>query len=151
MARETALVHTLGRFMPPELFRSTPFSGSSRRLNCEEIAESTGEYHPGNNPENQFEMSHRWLLDRVSARLDRIRYLVMILVIMTLVVIGGCFVGLATTLCIQGFTAGSFTYCGVSGVNIPVVVALVVAIAMLVLYGFVTWLLTASVDYGDNP
>jgi hypothetical protein len=27
--------------MPPELFRSTPFSDSSRRLNCEEIAEST--------------------------------------------------------------------------------------------------------------
>jgi hypothetical protein len=42
VARETALVHTLGRFMPPELFRSTPFSDSSRRLNCEEIAESTG-------------------------------------------------------------------------------------------------------------
>jgi hypothetical protein len=41
VARETALVHTLGRFMPPELFRSTPFSDSSRRLNCEEIAEST--------------------------------------------------------------------------------------------------------------
>ena len=41
MARETALVHTLGRFRPPELFRSTPFSDSSRRLNCEEIAEST--------------------------------------------------------------------------------------------------------------
>jgi hypothetical protein len=45
VARETALVHTLGRFMPPELFRSTPFSDSSRRLNCEEIAESTVTYN----------------------------------------------------------------------------------------------------------
>jgi hypothetical protein len=41
VARETALVHPLDRFVPPEPFRSRAFSDSLRSLTCEEIAEST--------------------------------------------------------------------------------------------------------------
>jgi hypothetical protein len=107
--------------------------------------------HPSDHPGNSYEKHHEWLLQRARERLDRIRTSARYLVGGTLALIAMCFVGLATTLCIQGFVAWDFSFCGSLAFNIPIAVALVFAAFILWLYWRATNLLTEATDFPELP
>jgi hypothetical protein len=107
------------------------------------------EYHGAGHPENNYEQNHRWLLERVHRRLERIRNWTRWLVYITLGLIGFCFVGLATTYCIRHYMVGDFAWHAIATFNLPVFIATIVAVVVLVIYGILIWLLTLPNDYGE--
>jgi hypothetical protein len=89
----------------------------------------------------------KWLLEKTTARLKRIRRWTRTIVFLTLGLIDFCFVGLATTPRMSDFMLDNWQFCARSAVNVPVVLALLGAAVILLLYEFITWSLTEPADY----